>query len=241
MDTAQVVLLEETDSTNRQAKELARQGAIHGSWVLAGRQTAGRGRLNRRFFSPEGGLYLSVVLRPDIPPEELALMTPMAATAVRTAVERLTGISLNIKWVNDLYLGDKKVCGILCEAAGTAVIVGIGLNLKAPEGGFPPDINAAALQVSLQPSVVAEAIVEELCKGCHGLRSRDFLENYRKDNMVLQRELMVHPVQGAPYPAWGKAIDHRGRLVVETADGNEQVLDSGEVSIGFYTKRSEQA
>ena len=161
MDTAQRVLLEETDSTNRKAKELARQGAIHGSWVLAGRQTAGRGRLNRRFFSPEGGLYLSVVLRPDIPPEELALMTPMAATAVRTAVERLTGISLNIKWVNDLYLGDKKVCGILCEAAGTAVIVGIGLNLKAPEGGFPPDINAAALQVSLQPSVVAEAIVAE--------------------------------------------------------------------------------
>ncbi|MBQ3533717.1 MAG: biotin--[Clostridia bacterium] len=241
MDTAQVVLLEETDSTNRQAKELARQGAIHGSWVLAGRQTAGRGRLNRRFFSPEGGLYLSVVLRPDIPPEELALMTPMAATAVRTAVERLTGISLNIKWVNDLYLGDKKVCGILCEAAGTAVIVGIGLNLKAPEGGFPPGINAAALQVSLQPSVVAEAIVEELCKGCHGLRSRDFLENYRKYNMVLQRELMIHPVQGAPYPARGKAIDHRGRLVVETVDGNEQVLDSGEVSIGFYTKRSEQA
>jgi len=241
MDAAQIVLLEETDSTNRQAKELARQGAAHGSWVLAKRQTAGRGRLNRSFFSPEGGLYLSVVLRPDVPPEDLLLMTPMAATAVRCAVERLTGISLNIKWVNDLYLGGKEVCGILCEAVGTAVIVGIGLNLKAPEGGFPPDINAAALQVSLQPSVVAEAIVEELRKSCYGLRSRDFLEDYRKYNMILQRELMIHPMQGAPYPAWGKTIDHRGRLVVETADGNEQVLDSGEVSIGFYTKRSEQA
>ena len=234
------VFLEETDSTNRVAKELARQGAPHGTAVLAKRQTAGRGRLGRSFFSPEGGLYLSVILRPQCKPEDLALMTPMAAVAVCRALEQVCAVSPRIKWVNDLYLGDKKVCGILCEAVGTAVIVGIGLNLKAPEGGFPPDINAAALQVSLQPSVVAEAIVEELRKSCYGLRSRDFLEDYRKYNMVLQRELMIHPMQGAPYPAWGKTIDHRGRLVVETADGNEQVLDSGEVSIGLYTKRSEQ-
>ena len=112
------VFLEETDSTNRVAKELARQGAKHGTAVLARRQSAGRGRMERRFFSPEGGLYLSVILRPDIPPEDLPLMTPMAATAVWRAVEKLTGICLGIKWVNDLYLGDKKVCGILCEGAG---------------------------------------------------------------------------------------------------------------------------
>lgn len=240
MDAAQMLLLEETDSTNRQAKELARRGAAHGSWVLAKRQTAGRGRLNRRFFSPEGGLYLSVVLRPDVPSEDLLLITPMAATAVHRAVERLTGISSNIKWVNDLYLEDKKVCGILCEAAETAVIVGVGLNLKEPEGGFPQDINAAALQVPLQPSVVAEAIVEELLNGCEGLRDHGFLVEYRKYNMVLQRELMVHPVQGEPYPVRGKEIDHWGRLVVETADGTVQVLNSGEVSIRFNTKRSEQ-
>ena len=123
-DMPRQIALLETDSTNRVAKELARSGAPHGSWVLAKRQTAGRGRLDRSFYSPEGGVYLSVILRPDIPPEDLVLITPMAATAVRNAVHGLTGIELGIKWVNDLYLGDKKVGGILCEVVDDAVIVG---------------------------------------------------------------------------------------------------------------------
>ena len=231
------VFLEETDSTNRVAKELARQGAKHGTAVLARRQSAGRGRMERRFFSPEGGLYLSVILRPDIPPEDLPLMTPMAATAVWRAVEKLTGICLGIKWVNDLYLGDKKVCGILCEGAGDAVVVGIGLNLQEPEGGFPPEIHAGALNVPYSPTSFANIIIEELMDGCEGLPYGTFLPDYIGNNIVCRRELMVHPVGGAPYPARGKQIDRRGRLIVDTEHG-EQVLDSGEVSIRFITQRS---
>lgn len=233
------VFLQETDSTNRVAKELARQGAKHGTAVLAWQQSAGRGRMDRQFFSPEGGLYLSVILRPDVPPEDLPLMTPMAATAVWKAVESLTGIRLGIKWVNDLYLGDKKVCGILCEGAGNAVIVGVGLNLREPEGGFPPEINAGALNVRYTPTAFANIITEELMKGCEDLSYGGFLYEYIGNNIVCRRELMVYPVAGAPYPARGKQIDRRGRLIVDTAQG-ERVLDSGEVSIRFTTQRSDE-
>lgn len=230
------VFLEETDSTNRVAKELARQGALHGTAVLAKRQTAGRGRMDRRFFSPEGGMYLSVILRPALPPEELSLVTPMAATAVWKAVEKAAGIRLGIKWVNDLYLEGKKVCGILCECAGDAVIVGVGLNLKAPEGGFPPDLNAGALNILCPVRKMADMVAQELLAGCGALTCGTVPDEYIRHNIVCGRELTVHPVAGAPYPAQGWQIDRRGRLIVRT-DRGERVLDGGEVSIRFKKEK----
>ena len=231
-DMPRQIALLETDSTNRVAKELARSGAPHGSWVLAKRQTAGRGRLDRSFYSPEGGVYLSVILRPDIPPEDLVLITPMAATAVRNAVHGLTGIELGIKWVNDLYLGDKKVGGILCEVVDDAVIVGVGLNVREPEGGYPPELNAAALNEKWPTESVACVIVDELLKGSDGLSYPGVPYDYVTYNIVLKRDLTVYPINGEPYPARGKWIDRRGRLIVETEEG-EKVLDSGEVSVRF--------
>ena len=219
------VFLEETDSTNRVAKELARQGAPHGTAVLAKRQTAGRGRLGRSFFSPEGGLYLSVILRPQCKPEDLALMTPMAAVAVCRALEELC-IAPRIKWVNDLYLGGKKLCGILCEGCGDAVIVGIGLNLYTPEGGFPADIPATALDVPVDRQQLAEAVRKQL------LQPGDFLEEYRGLCLTVGKTVTVHPVEGAPYEARAVDLDDRCRLVVESCRGRE-TLDSGEVSVRF--------
>ena len=226
------VFLRETDSTNRVAKELARQGAPHGTAVLAERQTAGRGRMERQFFSPEGGLYLSVVLRPDLPPEDLSLMTPMAAVAVWKAVGKHTGIRLDIKWVNDLYLKGKKACGILCECVGDSVIVGVGINLKTPEGGFPPQLNAGALDTDCPVRDLALVIAQELLAGCEALACGQVPQEYIENNLVCGRELTVHPVSGAPYPARGLQIDRRGRLVVQT-DRGERLLDGGEVSIRF--------
>ena len=220
------VFLEETDSTNRMAKELARQGAPHGTAVLAERQTAGRGRLGRAFFSPEGGLYLSVILYPQCPPENRALMTPMAAVAVCRALEQVCGISPGIKWVNDLYLGGKKLCGILCEGCGDAVIVGIGLNLYTPEGGFPAEIPATALDVPVDRRVLAEAIRQQL------LQPGEFLAEYRERCLLLGKTVTVHPVAGEAYAARAMEIDDRCRLVVESCRGRE-ALDSGEVSVRF--------
>lgn len=220
------VFLEETDSTNRVAKELARQGAPHGTAVLAKHQTAGRGRLGRQFFSPEGGLYLSVILRPQCPVEDRALITPMAAVAVHRVLMEALGIATRIKWVNDLYIGDKKLCGILCEGCGDAVIVGIGLNLYTPEGGFPEGIPAIAPDVPVERKALAQAIAERL------LRAEPFLEEYRSLCLTVGKTVTVHPVQGEPYEARALEIDHRCRLVVESCRGVE-TLDSGEVSVRF--------
>lgn len=226
------VRLEETDSTNRVAKELARQGASHGTAVLAKRQTAGRGRLGRSFFSPGGGLYLSVILRPALAPADLTLMTPMAAVAVCRAVESLCPLRPGIKWVNDLYLGEKKLCGILCEAAGGAVIVGIGMNLRTPEGGFPAELNAAALDCPVERETLAEAIASALLAECQKLPGTGFLAEYRLRDMVCGKTVTVHPVGGQPYPAKALSIDGRGRLVVD-AGGVLQALEGGEISIRF--------
>ena len=223
------VFLEETDSTNRVAKELARQGAPHGTAVLAKRQTAGRGRLGRQFFSPEGGLYLSVILRPQCPVEDRALITPMAAVAVYRVLEGNLGVFPGIKWVNDLYLQGKKLCGILCEGCGDAVIVGIGLNLYTPEGGFPAEIPAIALDP--WPGLVD---VQELATDIRNylLDPGPFLQEYRSRCLTVGKNVTVHPVQGEPYAAQALEIDDRCRLVVER-DGHRETLDSGEVSVRF--------
>lgn len=224
------ITLPETDSTNRVAKELARQGAAHGTAVLAARQTAGRGRLGRQFFSPEGGLYLSVILRPQLEPRDLPLMTPMAAVAVCTALEQTVRVRPDIKWVNDLYLGGKKLCGILCESTGEAVIVGIGINLRTPPEGFPPELNAVSLEGRVSAEVLAQAIRRELCSLCDALPETNFVTEYRAHSLVLGREITVHPAAGQPYPAKAVDMDSRCRLVVETAAGRT-LLDSGELSI----------
>lgn len=220
------ITLTETDSTNRVAKELARQGAPHGTAVLAEKQTAGRGRLGRRFFSPEGGLYLTVLLRPGLPPEDLPLLTPMAAVAVCRAVEAVCGLSPKIKWVNDLYLNDKKLCGILCEGVGDAVAVGIGMNLRTPPEGFPTELNATAPDRPVEREPLARAIREQLLRA----EPYECMAEYRARNLTPGREVTVRCVSGEHYPARAVDIDDRGRLIVER-DGERLTLDSGQVSV----------
>ena len=128
---------EELDSTNSYLKEMAAKGAQEGTIIIANRQSAGRGRLGRSFFSPEEkGIYMSILLRPDISLERAVLITSMAAVAVAEAIEQVSGIQTKIKWVNDIFLNKKKVCGILTEAGidaetGTLeyAVLGIGVNV----------------------------------------------------------------------------------------------------------------
>lgn len=226
------IVLTETDSTNRVARELARQGAAHGTVVSAHKQTAGRGRLGRSFFSPEGGIYLSVILRTQLPPEDRTLLTPMAAVAVCRAVEGLCGVSPRIKWVNDLYLEDKKLCGILCEGAGDAVIVGIGLNYATPRSGFPPDVPAAALYPPEGGPVSREELTKAIANAVLTAQPHECMAEYRARNLVPGKRVTVYPVGGTPYEASALDVDDRGRLVVQTKD-NLLTLDSGEVSVRF--------
>ena len=238
---APVQLYDTLESTNRTAKLLALEGATHGTLVLAGGQTAGRGRLGRSFTSPAGkGVYCSVVLRPPLPAANAQTATIGAAVAVCRAVQMLCGLELAIKWVNDLYYKGKKVCGILTEA-GTDLesgqlewlVVGIGLNLTATAEDFPPELAAKA--GSLYPggpapvsrAALAGAIGRELLALCPGFAC---LDEYRARCFVPGHWVTVC-TGTETYAAQALSIDDAGRLVVQREGGRTEALRCGEVTI----------
>lgn len=235
---------QQVDSTNRKAKEAAVTGkAGHGSFVLAATQSAGRGRRGRHFYSPEGaGLYLSVILEPEGNLQENLLLTAEAAVAVYKAVREVTGIELDIKWVNDLYYHDRKVCGILTEAitdfeSGNIefAVVGIGLNLYEQSGGYPeelrdiagalyPDEEAAA---AVDRNHLAASIINHLLEETRELR---LPKEYMERNIVPGRTVEIKNGDSIR-KARALAICSDGRLKVREEDETESLLSYGEVSI----------
>ena len=137
-------------STNDIAKDLGKSGTKQ-ALIIASEQTKGRGRRGRSFFSPNGsGIYMSILLRPEHSSDIIPLLTTASAVAVSKAIKSVTNINTSIKWINDLYINFKKVCGILCEASFTSdnkldfIIVGIGININEPNGGFPEELSNIA-------------------------------------------------------------------------------------------------
>ena len=232
---------ERLDSTNIRAKALAAAGAPHGFLVAADSQSAGRGRLGRSFFSPEhSGVYMTLILRPVCSPEKASLITSLAAVAAARAVEKLSGADVKIKWVNDLYIGGKKICGILSEAgfgmeAGQLdyVAVGIGVNVRKME--FPPELREIAGSIGNETGAVPErneltaGILNELEALWDQLETGEFLEESRRRSNVIGRDVLVIQ-NGRQYPARALDIDGQGRLVVRTAEGTT-ALGFGEVSL----------
>ena len=232
---------ERIDSTNNRAKALAAAGAPHGTAVIADAQTGGRGRQGRSFFSPEhSGVYLTVILRPDCTAEQAGMLTSLAAVAAARAVEAVSGADVKIKWVNDLYLNGKKICGILSEAGFNPetgrpdwAVVGIGIN--AGRMAFPPELREIATSVGNETGaepdrnrLIAE-ILNELEKLQGSLETGTFLQESRRRSNVIGRTVTV--VQGEKrYAARALDIDGRGRLVIETEEGRS-LLNSGEVSL----------
>ena len=229
------------DSTNNRAKVLAAAGAAHGTAVIADSQSGGKGRLGRSFFSPEhSGVYLTVILRPDCAPDRAGLLTSLAAVAAARAVEKVSGADVKIKWVNDLYLNGKKICGILTEGglgleAGRLeyAVVGIGVNVNRME--FPPELREIASSVGNETGIspdrnrlIAE-ILNELDALYSDLETGAFLEESRRRSNVIGREVTVIE-GGKKYPAKALDIDDRGRLIIETEEG-KTCLDYGEVSL----------
>jgi BirA family biotin operon repressor/biotin-[acetyl-CoA-carboxylase] ligase len=192
--------------------------------VLAEQQTGGRGRRGRSFYSPPGGLYMSVAF--PAAPDELGL-TCRAGVVTAEAVEAVTGRVCGIKWVNDLLWRGKKVCGILAEVVGAHVIVGIGVNLTpAP---LPPEL--AETVGFLDCGDVREALAAEIARGLlrRDVSDRGFLEAYRARSIVLGREISCITGERT-FPARALEIDDTGALVVEGPQGRE-TLRWGEVSI----------
>ncbi len=239
-----LLIFSELDSTNRYLKEQAAKGAAAGTVVLAERQSAGRGRLGRSFFSPEGkGIYMSVLLRPEIELQKSVRITSMAAVAAARAIERVSGITAQIKWVNDIFLNKKKVCGILTEAGidyekGTLdyAVLGIGVNVGRME--FPEELAAIATSVSNEcgrnvsrNELIAE-LLKELAYWQPSLRDGSFLVESRKRSILLGNEILVVDAlaEGGSYTARAIDLDDMGHLLIER-DGKCQELNSGEVSI----------
>lgn len=236
---------ETVSSTNTLLREQAEAGAPHGTVLLSAAQTAGRGRRDRAFFSPDGsGLYLSILLRPCLPVTEALLLTTCAAASVALAVEDLTGERAQIKWVNDVFLHGKKVCGILTEGALDGAtgqfryaVVGIGVNLLPPAGGFPPELSDIAGAVfpagTERPGLrerLAGAILERFFSFYPDLRARPFFEDYRSRSLVLGQPIRVLE-RGNSRPATALDLTPDFSLLVREADGTVTALSSGEVQV----------
>ena len=223
-----VTVMEEIPSTNTALKEMASPPV--GTTLIAARQTGGRGRLGRSFHSPEGGLYLSVL----IPPTDA--VTCRAAVAAARAIESLCGAKIDLKWVNDLYLNGRKVAGILAEGVLTpdgnltAVVLGIGINVGVTE--FPAELTSIATSLGnegfrLTREDVAAAFLNELEMA---LRDVTAMDEYRRRNLVVGREVTV--LRGSDtYTAIAEAITDEGHLVVTDENKNTHTLSSGEVSV----------
>lgn len=226
------------DSTNSTAKELARNGALHGTLVIAEEQTAGRGRLGRSFFSPRSsGLYMSIILRPGKNAADAQKLTVTAAVAVSDAIEKLTGLSPAVKWVNDLYLNGRKICGILAEAVTDGgsgsmecIILGIGVNCSTDN--FPEDISRKA--GSLGVPVCRNALAAEIMSNLLTMNEKDdfskIIEEYRRRSLLIGKTIS-YLRNDSETEATALAINDAGNLIVRRSDGELETLSCGEVSI----------
>ena len=238
------------DSTNNLAKTLAAQGAPHGTVIIAGSQTGGRGRLGRSFHSPAGtGLYFTAILRPNCDAADLMHLTCAVAVAVADAVENLCGFRPGIKWINDLVWGKRKIAGILTELSlipGTArvayALVGIGVNCRQAEEDFPPELRDMAGSLSMacgrdiSPAALAAAIMEALSSLDAALlpEKAAIMDRYRSGCITVGQEVSVHRADTVTH-ARAVGIDDDGALVVLYPDGRLETVNSGEASVrGMY-------
>ena len=234
-NSLRVVRYDQIDSTNTEARRIAAAGAGENTLIIARAQTAGRGRMGRSFYSPDGtGLYATLLYYPDRPISELGGLTCATALAAAMAIEQLCGVSPRIKWVNDLYLGGRKVCGILCESFGTehgtAVAIGIGINLTTKD--FPSEISgiAGSLQAKIDPEALALCICDHLLPYLQSGDNTLWLEGYR-DRFLLSGMRVECITAKDRFPATVHGIDDTGALLVIKDDGAQHTLYAGEVSL----------
>ena len=238
--------LPSTDSTNTRLKAMAAQGAPHGTVLIAGHQTGGRGRMGRSFHSPAGkGIYMSILLRPNCPPTELMHLTCAAAAAMCDAVENAAGFRPGIKWTNDLVWGKRKLGGILTELGFGAdgkvafAIVGIGINCCQQPEDFPAEIRDIACSLGMEPADRSK-LAAELIRWLYDLRQEMFsekeaiMERFTHRCITIGQRISILRGEAVQH---GKAltVDQDGALHVLLDNGTETVVNSGEVSIrGMY-------
>lgn len=230
----EIKVYDEIPSTQELAFTAAREGAKEFYTVLARRQNAGRGRLNRRFLSPPGGTYFSTVLRPEYPAERYVLLTPFAAVCVRRALLSLIGVRADIKWVNDLLLDGKKICGIL---SGSGIdqngvpfaVVGIGINTGTE---LPEEVREfAACAPFLHPEQLCRAILSELSEHHSAVAAGDFLPEYQAACRFLGQPVRIIAPAGEQRVATALSIGPLGELVLREENGEIHAIYGDEISL----------
>ena len=232
-------------STSSYLKELAGKKAYERTVVIATRQTAGRGRMGRQFISPDSGLYFSLLLRPRMPISDAVFITTAAAVAMCGAIDSLFDCKAGIKWVNDIYIDNKKICGILTEGVfdtdGKLItaIVGLGVNIFCPEGGFDASIadKAGALlpagtDYPFAREKLIAAFLTRFWSYYRAFPLKNHIEEYAQRSILTERTVTVNDADGS-YPALVLGIDNRCALHVRLSDGSERFLSSGEVSLSL--------
>lgn len=238
-----IEVLPEVSSTNTLLKEKALAGAPAGTVLIADRQTTGRGRSGKSFHSPAGtGLYMSILTNAEAQDSARTLsVTTMSAVAAAEAAEAVSGREARIKWVNDIYMEERKVCGILAEALTSPttgrpdrIVLGAGFNVYEPEDGFPAEIAeiAGAIRTRVEPGVRSRLAAEFLNRFYGILKGgrSDYEADYRRRSLLTGRRILVLS-ETDPREAAVLGLDEQLRLLVRYDDGTEAALNAGEVSL----------
>ena len=242
-----LVRFADVPSTNSIAIELGQKGAPHGTVVLANRQSRGRGRMERSFASPPGGLYISIIIRPELESEQLPLITLAAGVACCKTVETLTGLAVRLKWPNDLYVGDKKLAGILTESSPYSVserkvsflVVGIGLNVNTEIEMFPSSLQESVTSLyclqnkRYDPELFISGIVEYLNTFTTGLigEKNALFSYWQQRDYLLGKDIRWQNPAGELIYGSGAGLHHDGCYTLRTAEGEDRYIIGGELRL----------
>ncbi len=244
---SEITIFDSVESTSKLAKSAASLGADHGTVIISKEQTGGNGRKNRSFFSPDGGIYFSIVLKPErLSFSDPSLITAYTAVCICQALEKMTDLKPSIKWINDIYINEKKVAGILTESGADFetgqlqwIVVGIGINFSISPSAFPKELQQKAGSLFIpgdepisRNHLIAEILNRLLCndKAAAG-DSEKLLNDYKKRMNMLNKEVTVIQRDGIEYHAFAKDITKNGKLIIELPDKTTNILSSEEISI----------
>jgi BirA family biotin operon repressor/biotin-[acetyl-CoA-carboxylase] ligase len=240
-----IVHFNETDSTNIRAEHLADNGAPEGMVVVAERQTQGRGRRGRVWFSPaDEGIYASVILRPDIPPNEAPRLTLLTAVAIAEAIRSCTSLPAAIKWPNDIFVGGKKVAGILTEIRAEMdrihyIVIGLGINVNNKAESYPLDIQDKATSLFIESgNLFSRAVILRTCLECFETQYELFkvhgfgpvMQQWKQLSNVIGKQVSVDVID-KNYIGLVQDIDEDGFLMIRDKEGNLRRIISGDVSL----------
>ncbi len=238
-DSVNLLLYDCVTSTNTLLKQMALDGKSEGEVIIALSQTAGRGRYDRKFYSDQGGIYMSILLRPKTTPNT-AILTAATAVAVSDAIEEIANKTTQIKWVNDILIDSKKVCGILCEGGiigdSSFIVVGIGINACPTENGFNAEIKNVATTVfdAMSPTLcekLTAKVIDNVFYQYKNIEKLEFLNTYRQKNVVLGEKVNILKQGKIIDSGTALAIDDNCHLIVQLSNGVTTTLSSGEVSV----------